>query len=46
VMEKNYITMARELEKLRAELSNSANVDRRAGISSTTLFSSIALYSL
>lgn len=33
VMDKNYITMARELEKLRAELSNSANIDRRAGIS-------------
>lgn len=31
VMEKNYITMARELEKLRAELSNGANVDRRMG---------------
>lgn len=31
VMEKNYITMARELEKLRAELSNTANVDRRTG---------------
>ncbi|KAG6656187.1 hypothetical protein I3843_04G004300 [Carya illinoinensis] len=31
VMDKNYITMARELEKLRAELSNSANIDRRAG---------------
>lgn len=32
VMEKNYVTMARELEKLRAELSNSANVDRRTGV--------------
>ncbi|KAA8547841.1 hypothetical protein F0562_004270 [Nyssa sinensis] len=31
VMEKNYITMAREVEKLRAELSNAANVDRRTG---------------
>ncbi|GMY24457.1 protein FLX-like 2 [Fagus crenata] len=31
VMDKNYVTMARELEKLQAELSNSANTDRRAG---------------
>ncbi|XP_031279294.1 protein FLX-like 2 [Pistacia vera] len=31
VMEKNYITMAREVEKLRAELTNVSNVDRRAG---------------
>ncbi|XWS46431.1 hypothetical protein CRYUN_Cryun14cG0066100 [Craigia yunnanensis] len=29
VMEKNYMTMAREVEKLRAELMNPANVDRR-----------------
>ncbi|XP_021290681.1 protein FLX-like 2 isoform X2 [Herrania umbratica] len=29
VMEKNYMTMAREVEKLRAELLNAANVDRR-----------------
>ncbi|XP_022759341.1 protein FLX-like 2 [Durio zibethinus] len=29
VMEKNYMTMAREVEKLRAELMNAANVDRR-----------------
>lgn len=32
VMEKNYITMATEVEKLRAELMNAPNVDRRAGI--------------
>ncbi|XP_044478953.1 protein FLX-like 2 [Mangifera indica] len=31
VMDKNYITMAREVEKLRAELTNASNVDRRAG---------------
>ncbi|GAV60054.1 hypothetical protein CFOL_v3_03585 [Cephalotus follicularis] len=31
VMEKNYMTMASEVEKLRAELTNSANVDRRTG---------------
>ncbi|XP_057970954.1 protein FLX-like 2 [Malania oleifera] len=31
VMEKNYITMAREVEKLRAELTNSAGVERRSG---------------
>ncbi|KAF8389851.1 hypothetical protein HHK36_024368 [Tetracentron sinense] len=29
VMEKNYITMAREVEKLRAELANTANLERR-----------------
>ncbi|KAK9016085.1 hypothetical protein V6N11_007168 [Hibiscus sabdariffa] len=29
VMEKNYITMAREVEKLRAELMNTTNVDSR-----------------
>ncbi|XWS75387.1 hypothetical protein CRYUN_Cryun01aG0082500 [Craigia yunnanensis] len=29
VMEKKYMTMAREVEKLRAELMNAANVDRR-----------------
>ncbi|XP_052729309.1 protein FLX-like 2 isoform X4 [Vigna angularis] len=29
VMEKNYVSMSREVEKLRAELSNTANVDRR-----------------
>lgn len=31
LMEQNYITMSKELEKLRAELSNSANTDRRTG---------------
>ncbi|CBI16879.3 hypothetical protein AAG906_013491 [Vitis piasezkii] len=31
VMEKNYMTMAREVEKLRAELTNTANMDRRTG---------------
>ncbi|KAL5808255.1 hypothetical protein ACOSQ3_028946 [Xanthoceras sorbifolium] len=31
VMEKNYMTMAREVEKLRAELTNPANIDRRSG---------------
>ncbi|CAB4274634.1 unnamed protein product [Prunus armeniaca] len=31
VMEKNYVTMAREVEKLRAELLNNSNVDRRTG---------------
>ncbi|XP_031399257.1 protein FLX-like 2 isoform X2 [Punica granatum] len=30
VMEKNYVTMTKEVEKLRAELSNSTNVDERA----------------
>ncbi|XP_027351646.1 protein FLX-like 2 [Abrus precatorius] len=29
VMEKNYVSMSREVEKLRAELTNTANVDRR-----------------
>ncbi|XP_059645706.1 protein FLX-like 2 [Cornus florida] len=31
VMERNYMNMAREVEKLRAELTNNANIDRRAG---------------
>ncbi|KAK3212150.1 hypothetical protein Dsin_016856 [Dipteronia sinensis] len=31
VMEKNYMTMSREVEKLRAELTNPANIDRRTG---------------
>ncbi|KAA0039397.1 hypothetical protein IC582_020622 [Cucumis melo] len=31
VMEKNYITMARELEKLRAELTNTSSLERRHG---------------
>ncbi|CAK9185936.1 unnamed protein product [Ilex paraguariensis] len=31
VMEKNYMAMAREVEKLRAELANAANLDRRTG---------------
>ncbi|KAK4834428.1 hypothetical protein QYF36_022386 [Acer negundo] len=31
VMEKNYMTMSREVEKLRAELMNPANIDRRTG---------------
>ena len=31
-MEKNYMTMAREVEKLQAQLMHSANSDRRAGI--------------
>lgn len=31
VMEKNYMTMTKEVEKLRAELNNSANMDGRAG---------------
>ncbi|KHN14477.1 hypothetical protein glysoja_029739 [Glycine soja] len=30
VMEKNYVSMSREVEKLRAELTNTANVDRRS----------------
>lgn len=34
VMEKNYKTMAMEVEKLRAELTNAPNVDRRAGTNS------------
>ncbi|KAL1538876.1 protein FLX-like 2 isoform X1 [Salvia divinorum] len=32
VMEKNYIAMSREVEKLRAELSNSTNYDHRTGV--------------
>ncbi|XP_027119689.1 protein FLX-like 2 [Coffea arabica] len=32
VMEKNYLTMAREVEKLRADLANSSNFDRRTGL--------------
>lgn len=32
VMEKNYLTMAREVEKLRADLTNSSNFDRRTGL--------------
>uniref|UniRef100_A0A1D1Z3C8 Eukaryotic translation initiation factor 3 subunit A n=1 Tax=Anthurium amnicola TaxID=1678845 RepID=A0A1D1Z3C8_9ARAE len=31
VMEKNYISMSREVEKLRSELANSGNPDRRGG---------------
>ncbi|OVA06434.1 hypothetical protein BVC80_479g7 [Macleaya cordata] len=31
VMEKNYISMAREVEKLRAELANNASLERRPG---------------
>ncbi|KAK9272934.1 hypothetical protein L1049_003313 [Liquidambar formosana] len=31
VMEKNYMTMSREVDKLRAELTNTANVERRPG---------------
>ncbi|XP_057769889.1 protein FLX-like 2 isoform X2 [Salvia miltiorrhiza] len=31
VMEKNYMAMSREVEKLRAELSNSTNYDHRTG---------------
>ncbi|CAK8540878.1 unnamed protein product [Lathyrus sativus] len=31
VMEKNYVSMSREVEKLRAELTNTANVDRSSG---------------
>lgn len=33
VMEKNYMTMSREVEKLRAEL-NTSNSERRTGITS------------
>lgn len=33
VMEKNYMTMASEVEKLRAELKKHAEIDRRAGTS-------------
>ena len=32
------MTMAREVEKLRAELMNAGNVDRRTGILSSDLF--------
>ncbi|XP_042485304.1 protein FLX-like 2 isoform X2 [Macadamia integrifolia] len=32
VMEKNYVSMAREVEKLRAELSNTNNLERRTGV--------------
>ncbi|XP_061362095.1 protein FLX-like 2 [Gastrolobium bilobum] len=31
VMEKNYVSMSREVEKLQAELTNTANVDRSSG---------------
>ncbi|XP_055804356.1 protein FLX-like 2 [Solanum dulcamara] len=31
VMEKNYMTMSREVEKLRAELTNTSNSDRQTG---------------
>ncbi|CAI8585127.1 unnamed protein product [Vicia faba] len=31
VMEKNYVSMSREVEKLRAELTNTANADRSSG---------------
>lgn len=30
VMEKNYVSMVREVEKLRAELANATNLDRSA----------------
>ncbi|KAL9262649.1 FLX-like 2-like protein [Drosera capensis] len=33
VMEKNYMTMAQEVENLRAELNNTANIERKAGTS-------------
>lgn len=32
VMEKNYVTMAREVEKIRADLTNTSNFDRPTGI--------------
>ena len=32
VMEKNYMSMATVVEKLKSELTNSANVDKRTGI--------------
>ncbi|KAJ4973115.1 hypothetical protein NE237_006289 [Protea cynaroides] len=32
VMEKNYVSMAREVEKLRAELANTTNVERRTSV--------------
>lgn len=32
VMEKNYVSMAREVEKLRAELANNVNLERVAGM--------------
>ncbi|XP_043701929.1 protein FLX-like 2 [Telopea speciosissima] len=32
VMEKNYVSMAREVEKLRAELANTTNLERRTGV--------------
>ncbi|WOK98162.1 protein FLX-like 2 [Canna indica] len=32
VMEKNYVSMVREVEKLRAELTNATNLDRSGGI--------------
>jgi hypothetical protein len=32
VMEKNYVSMSREVEKLRAELTNTANVDQRSSM--------------
>lgn len=31
-MEKNYVTMAREVEKRRAELTNIADVDKKKGM--------------
>ncbi|XP_061353631.1 protein FLX-like 2 [Gastrolobium bilobum] len=31
-MEKNYISMSREVEKLRAELTNTANVDKKSSV--------------
>lgn len=34
VMEKNYMTMSREVEKLRAELANTSNSDRQTGSTS------------
>ncbi|KAL9266546.1 FLX-like 2-like protein [Drosera capensis] len=33
VMEKNYMTMAQEVENLRAELNSTANIERKAGTS-------------
>ncbi|XP_042502465.1 protein FLX-like 2 [Macadamia integrifolia] len=32
VMEKNYVSMAKEVEKLRAELANTTNLERRTGV--------------
>lgn len=45
VMEKNYMAMSREVEKLRAQLSNSTNYDNQTGIGISSYFISLVYLS-